>query len=95
MTNPVASFALHHPITRERISKGGYKISYSGHVPHGNTLWLGLPDLSNAMEVTGKSHHQLLDASNLAKFLSLIGKQNWWGQKGKGYCKLFAKQGGP
>lgn len=92
MTNRLGSFALHHPITRERISKGGYKISHSGHVPHRHTLWLGLPDLSSAMEVTGKSSHKLLDASNLPKFLSLIGKQNWWGQKGR--CKLFVKQGG-
>jgi hypothetical protein len=32
-----------------------------------------------------------VDASNLPKFLSLIGKQNWWGQKGR--CQLFVKQG--
>ena len=91
MTNAPESFAL-HPINREKISKGGYKVSYGGHVPPGHTLWLGLPDLSNAMEVTGKSSHNLLDASNLPKFLSLIGKQNWWGQKGR--CKLFVKKGG-
>jgi hypothetical protein len=75
-----------------RISHGGYSVSCDGTLPSGAQLWLGMPDLSNAMEVTGKPHASLIDPSNLAAFLALIGKQRTlWGTKGR--CQLFIKKG--
>jgi hypothetical protein len=89
--NAIPSLKLRCP-RLGRIAKGGYVIGYEGTLPPGMTLWLGLPDLSNALEVTGRDKNDLLDASNLPTFLSLIGKQeNWWGGNGK--CRLFVKSG--
>jgi hypothetical protein len=73
------------------ISKGGYIIGYEGTMPAGATLWLGVPDLSNAMEVSGKDPNDLLNPTNLPVFLSLIGKRKAWGAQAS--CKVFAKLG--
>lgn len=89
---PYTSALKLKPIKLGRIKQGGYVIGYEGAVSAGCTLWLGLPDPNNAMEVTGKHHDDLLDGSNLPAFLSLIGKQKtWWGAQGK--CRLFVKRG--
>lgn len=74
------------------IRNGGYVISYTGTIPPGIKLWLGLPDLNNAMEVSGRNRTNIIDRNNMATFLALIRKkQTWWGGTGK--CRLFAKQG--
>lgn len=94
MSAPNPSLTL-NGVSRKSLASGGYRIGYSGHVPSGHTLWLGLPDLHNAMNVTGRPAHDLLDGANLPKFLSLIGNQKLWGQKDLGCCRcsLFVLNG--
>jgi hypothetical protein len=92
MSTPGPTSALKlKPIQLGPIRKGGYVISYDWVAPSGVTLWLGLPDLTNAMEVTGRDRNDLLSQANLPAFLSLIGKKKWWGTQGT--CKLIAKRG--
>lgn len=82
-----------HPISLGSIDKGGYVISYDGTVPPGATLRLALPDVHSSMDVTHQSSKDLLNASNLPVFLSLIGKhKTWWGTKGR--CRLIVTRGG-
>ncbi len=76
-----------HPITLINPKSGGFKISYSGHMPHGCGLSIGLPDATNAMDVSARCHHHnLLDATNLHQFLERIGNRNWWGTHGRASC---------
>jgi hypothetical protein len=76
-----------------KITHGGYVIGYEGALSRDVTLSLGLPDLTNAMDVTGRNKDDLLDRTNLPTFLSLIGKQRtWWG--GQGTCRLYVRRGG-
>jgi len=89
---PTTQSLLLHPVTRASISNGGYSVKYEGTIPPGHTLWLGVPDVTNALDITGKPRHHVIDATNLPKFLSLIGNRDWWGKKGS--CKLLLKQGG-
>jgi len=79
-------------ISLARVRAGAYHISYSGKVPAGAALLLGVPDARNAMDVTHKRSGHLIDRSNLGKFLSLIGTAGLWGQKAR--CRLYLKQGG-
>ena len=74
-----------------RVSKGAYLIGYSGTIPAGATLLLGVPDATNAIDVTHQKHDHLIDGHNLSRFLALIGNAGWWGTKGR--CRLFLKSG--
>ncbi len=74
-----------------KISRGGYVIAYSGKIPTGALILLGVPDAANAIDVTHKDRNHLIDAKNRAHFLALIGKARWWGTKGR--CRLFLKTG--
>ncbi len=73
------------------VSKGAYVIGYSGKIPAGTTLLLGVPDAVNAIDVTHQQHHHLIDERNLSHFLSLIGNAGWWGTTGR--CRLFLRSG--
>ncbi len=68
-----------------------YVIGYSGKIPAGTTLLLGVPDAVNAIDVTHQQHHHLIDERNLSHFLSLIGNAGWWGTTGR--CRLFLRSG--
>ena len=73
------------------ISRGAYVIGYSGHIPIGATLLLGVPDEKSAIDVTHQKHDHLIDDRNFSRFLALVGNADWWG--GKGRCRLFLKHG--
>ncbi len=73
------------------VSKGAYVIGYSGKIPAGTTLLLGVPDAVNAIDVTHQQHHHLIDERNLSHFLALIGNAGWWGTTGR--CRLFLRSG--
>jgi hypothetical protein len=80
------------PIALGKIRHGGYVVGYDGTVPVGARLHLGLPDLNNAIDVTGHSKDDLLNANNLPLFLACIGRnRTWWG--GQGRCRLYVKVG--
>jgi hypothetical protein len=80
-----------HGIVLGRIAKGGYVISYEGAIGADARLRLGLPDLAHSMDVTGENSKDLLTSKNLPLFLSLIGRQNKWGQRIA--CRLFVMRG--
>jgi hypothetical protein len=86
----IASLKLHE-ITLGHVSSGAYHVGYTGKIPVGATLLLGLSNPENAIDVTHKNPRHLIDEGNLGKFLSLIGNAHWWGAKGR--CRLFVKQG--
>ena len=69
-----------NPIKLNRISHGGYSISYIGKAPYGCRVFLAVPDLKHSIEVTHRPAHSLLDAKVLVQFLALIGNQNLWGR---------------
>jgi hypothetical protein len=75
-----------------QIANGGYWIAYSGKIPAGASLLLGVPDAANAIDVTHKNHNDLIDKTNQARFLALIGNACFWGTTGR--CRLFLKTGG-
>ena len=80
-------------ISLGRIKHGGYQIGYDGSVPTGARLLLGLPDVHNALDVTGRKSGDVLASDNLPQFLSLIAKQEaWWGAEGR--CTLFVIRDG-
>lgn len=80
-----------NPISPGLIRNGGYIISYTGNLSPGTTLWLGLPDLQHAVDVTKRNQKDLLNATNLPQFLSFIGRQKLWGTQGT--CRLFVMRG--
>lgn len=80
------------PISLGKIRNGGYVIGYDGTLPVGARLRLGLPDLNNSIDVTGRTKDDLLDFTNLARFLTCIGlNKTWWGRQGR--CKLYVQVG--
>lgn len=80
-----------NPIRHLPISQGGFSISYRGKAPSGTTVWLGLPDATNAIDVTNKPQSAIIDSANLPRFLSLIGHQHAWGSSQQ--CRLFVRRG--
>jgi hypothetical protein len=62
-----------------------------GQIPAGARLLLGVPDATNAIDVTHQKNDHLIDERNLSRFLALIGNARWWGTKGR--CRLFLKSG--
>jgi len=80
-----------HPVELGPVWHGAYVIRYTGQIPFGATLLLGVPDAANTIDVTHQNHNHLIDQNNLSRFLSLIGNAGWWGAKGR--CRLFLKQG--
>lgn len=82
-----------NPIKPETIVKGGYAISYTGHVPQRVRLMLAVGDLSTAIDVSHRPPGNLLDPENLPKFLSCIGRRKLWGTKAA-TCSLYAVRGG-
>ena len=89
--NAATSRVTLDPVRLGPIRNGGYIIGYDGAVPNRSTLLLGLPDVDHSMDVTGRKQKDLLGPDNLPTFLSLIGKQKWWGMKGR--CTLFVMNG--
>lgn len=79
------------PIALGKIRNGGYVIAFDGDVPAASSLWLSVGDTDNVMEVSGANHKDLLNFTNLPRFLTLIGRKRLWGTTAK--CRLIAKRG--
>jgi hypothetical protein len=81
-----------NPIVLGAIKNGGYVVSYTGQVPAGATLLLGLPDTTRAVDVTGRPKTDLLDMARLRKLLDLFDQMNAWGTQVS--CRLHVRQNG-
>lgn len=89
--NPTAEPLKLQPIRLESITRGGYRIHYTGKPPVGTRLLLGIPDVKSTVDVTHRAATDLLGVELLPKFLSCIGRLALWGTTTT--CTLFAVNG--
>lgn len=92
--NRMATPLTLNPITLERISKGGYAISYQtsdhGELPNqGYRVYVSVGNDAMLLDITGRDRKDVIGPDNLPDLLTLIANQNLWAQPVQ--CRLTVK----